>query len=107
VHGEEEADKARLAAEALFGGGGSIEHMPTVALTEADINETGLRVTDLLVLGKLCASKSDARRTIEGGGVFMDDVKVTDVYAAADRSKLRGGIILRKGKKSFVRIIDN
>ena len=107
VHGGEEAAKARLAAEALFGGGGSIEHMPTVKLTEADVAETGLRVTDLLVLGKLCTSKSDARRTIEGGGVFMDDEKVSDVFALADAAKLHEGIILRKGKKGFVRVIDN
>lgn len=107
VHGEEEAEKAMQAAKALFGGGGSIEHMPTVTLTKEDIEASGLRVTDLLVLGKLAASKSDARRQIEGGGVFMDDVKVTDVYAVADGSKLHDGIILRKGKKGFVRIIDN
>ncbi|HWQ57391.1 MAG TPA: tyrosine--tRNA ligase [Clostridia bacterium] len=107
VHGEEEAEKARGAAEALFGGGGSIEHMPTVKLTAKDIEETGLRLTDLLVLGSLSSSKSDARRTIEGGGVFMDDEKVTDVYATADAAKLHEGVILRKGKKSFVRIIDN
>lgn len=105
VHGEEEAKKAQLAAEALFGGGGSIEHMPTVALSEAEVESTGLRVTDLLVLGKLCTSKSDARRTIDGGGVLMNDVKVTDVYAAADPSALESGIILKKGKKGFVRII--
>ncbi len=107
VHGEEEAQKAALAAEALFGGGGSIEHMPTLRLTVAQIEETGLRVTDLLALGKLCASKSDARRTIEGGGVFMDDEKVADVYAVADKNKLREGIIFRKGKKSFLRVIEN
>lgn len=105
VHGEAEAEKARLATEALFGGGGSIEHMPTLALTQADVEATGLRVTDLLVLSKLCTSKSDARRTIEGGGVFMDDEKVADVYAAADAAKLGEGVIIRKGKKGFVRII--
>lgn len=106
VHGEEEAAKARLAAEALFGGSGSIEHMPTVKLTQKEVEESGLRITDLLVLGKLCTSKSDARRNIEGGGVLMDDEKVTDVYAVADAGKLHEGIIFRKGKKGFVRIID-
>ncbi len=105
VHGEAEAEKAKLAAEALFGGGGSIEHMPTVRLTAEEAARCGLRVTDLLVLCSLCQSKSDARRTIEGGGVFMDDEKVTDVYAAADAAKLPEGIILRKGKKGYVRVI--
>ena len=105
VHGEEAAKKAQQAAEALFGGGGDIEHMPTIRLSLAEIESTGLRVTDLLVLGKLCTSKSDARRTIEGGGVLMDDVKVTDVYAAADPAALENGIILKKGKKGFLRVL--
>ena len=105
VHGEEEAKKAQQAAEALFGGGGDIEHMPTLKLSDAEIESTGLRVTDLLVLGKLCTSKSDARRTIEGGGVLMNDAKVTDVYAAADPAALESGIILKKGKKGFLRVI--
>ena len=105
VHGEEAAKKAQQAAEALFGGGGDIEHMPTIRLSQAEIESTGLRVTDLLVLGKLCTSKSDARRTIEGGGVLMDDVKVTDVYAAADPAALENGIILKKGKKGFLRVL--
>ena len=105
VHGEEAAKKAQQAAEALFGGGGDIEHMPTIRLSQAEIESTGLRVTDLLVLGKLCTSKSDARRTIEGGGVLMDDVKVTDVYAAADPAVLENGIILKKGKKGFLRVL--
>lgn len=105
VHGEEAAKKAQQAAEALFGGGGDIEHMPTIRLSQAEIESTGLRVTDLLVLGKLCTSKSDARRTIEGGGVLMDYVKVTDVYAAADPAALENGIILKKGKKGFLRVL--
>lgn len=105
VHGEEEAQKARQAAEALFGGGGSLEHMPTVALTPAELESSGLRITDLLVLGKLCTSKSDARRTIEGGGVLMNEQKVTDVLATAEPAMLEEGIILKKGKKSFVRIV--
>ena len=105
VHGEEAAKKAQQAAEALFGGGGDIEHMPTIRLSQAEIESTGLRVTDLLVLGKLCTSKSDARRTIEGGGVLMDDVKVTDVYAAADPAALENGIILKKGKKGVLRVL--
>ena len=105
VHGEEEAKKAQQAAEALFGGGGSLENIPTVALTPADVEATGLRVVDLLVAGKLCKSKSDARRMIESGAVLMDDVKVEDVAAVADPAKLADGIVLKKGKKSYVRVI--
>ena len=105
VHGEAEAEKARLAAEALFGGGGSMEHIPTVALSAGEIEASGLRVTDLLVLGKLCPSKSDARRTIAGGGVVMNEEKIADVMAFATPEMLDEGILLKKGKKSFVRIV--
>lgn len=104
VHGAEEADKAKQAAEALFGGGGDLSHMPTLALSQQQVEETGLRVTDLLVLGNLCKSKSDARRMIESGAVFAGDEKVTDVYAVLAEDKLAEGIVLRKGKKGFVRV---
>ena len=104
VHGTEEADKAKQAAEALFGGGGDLSHMPTLSLSQQQIEETGLRVTDLLVLGNLCKSKSDARRMIESGAVFAGDEKVTDVYAALPADKLAEGIVLKKGKKGFVRV---
>ena len=104
VHGAEEADKAKQAAEALFGGGGDLSHMPTLALSQQQIDETGLRVTDLLVLGNLCKSKSDARRMIESGAVFAGDEKVTDVYAVLAEDKLAEGIVLKKGKKGIVRV---
>ncbi|MDR0840160.1 MAG: tyrosine--tRNA ligase [Christensenellaceae bacterium] len=105
VHGTQEAQEAQQAAEALFGGGGNLDNMPTVALTKADIQATGLRVTDLLVMGNLCKSKSDARRMVESGAVFADDTKVSDVYATLQEADLLGGVILKKGKKGFVRII--
>lgn len=105
VHGTEEAQKAQAAAEALFAGGSDYSNMPTVELTEEQIAESGLRMTDLLVLAKLASSKSDARRLIEGGGVFAGDEKVADVKAALPAEKLDGdGIILRKGKKGFCKV---
>ena len=105
VHGAEEADKAKQAAEALFGGGGDLSHMPTLALSQQQIDETGLRVTDLLVLGNLCKSKSDARRMIESGAVFAGDEKVTDVDAVLPEDTPAEGIVLKKGKKGFVRVL--
>ena len=105
VHGEEEAQKAQSAAEALFSGGGNIENIPTVELSDEDIVETGLRVVDLLVMGKLCKSKSDARRMVEQGAVFADEEKVADVAAVVDEAKLSDGVILKKGKKGFVRVV--
>ena len=105
VHGTEEAQKAQMAAEALFGGGGDLEHVPTVKLSASDIESSGLRVVDLLVISKLCPSKSDARRMIQGGGVSVEDVKIDDVAETVDASKLSEGFLLKKGKKGFVRII--
>jgi len=107
VHGTQEAEAAQEAAQALFGGAGSLDNMPTVELTQNDIEESGMRVVDLLVVGRLCKSKSDARRMIESGAVLLDDVKVTEVSIVADADKLADGIILRKGKKAFVRLIRN
>ena len=105
VHGEEEAGKASQAAEALFGGGGDLSNIPTIALTPADIEATGLRVTDLLVMGKLSKSKSDARRLIEAGSVLVGDKKVTDVYATVNEGDLSEGVVIKKGKKGFVRVV--
>ena len=105
VHGTEEAIKAQEAAEALFGSGSNIENMPTLRLSKEDIEASGLRVTDLLVMSKLCKSKSDARRMIESGAVFADEEKVVDVYATLPAEKLGEGIILRKGKKGFCRVL--
>ena len=105
VHGEEEAGKASQAAEALFGGGGDLSNIPTIALTPADIEATGLRVTDLLVMGKLSKSKSDARRLIEAGSVLIGDEKVSDVYATVNEGDLSEGVVIKKGKKGFVRVV--
>jgi len=105
VHGTEEAQKAQAAAEALFSGGGSLDHMPSIALTKEDVEATGLRMPDLLVMAKLAKSKSDARRLIESGAVFAGEEKVTDCAFALTVEALEGdGIILRKGKKGFCRV---
>ena len=101
VHGTEKAKKAADAAAALFGGGGDLENIPTVEAGACD----DLRVVTMLVKGKLCSSNSDARRMIESGAVFMDDEKVTDANASLDAAKLADGVVLRKGKKGYVRIV--
>ena len=69
------------------------------------IEESGLRIPDLMVLSKLASSKSDARRLIEGGGVFVGDDKVASPAVTITMEQIEGeGIILRKGKKSYCRI---
>lgn len=105
IHGKDEADKAEQAARALFGGGGDLDNMPTTFITQAELDENP-KVIDLMALCGLAKSKGEARRLIDGGGVSVDDVKVTDALAEPDRSALSGeGIIIRKGKKSYHRII--
>lgn len=105
VHGEEEAKIAQSAAEALFAGGADQSGIPTCELTGDEIAATGLRVADLMVLSKLAVSKSDARRLIEGGGVFVGESKVESVGAVLDETQIEGeGVIIRKGKKSYCRI---
>ena len=105
VHGEEEAKKAQTAAEALFAGGSDQSNIPTYEISADEIAQSGLRMTDLLVLSKLAVSKSDARRLIEGGGVFVGERKVASVNESIDPEEISGeGVILRKGKKGYCRI---
>lgn len=105
AHGEEEAHKAAEAAEALFGGGGSLDNMPTTVLSEEQAAQ-GLQVVDLLVLSNLAKSRGDARRLVDGGGVSLEDVKVTDVFMPIDPDRLKGdGLVIRKGKKSYHRFL--
>ena len=101
VHGEEEAKKAEASAKALFAGGGDSANMPTTELTEVDLIEGKLDIMTLLVKSGLCASKSEARRNVQQGGVVVDDVKVSDIAAAYDADVLRAGIVVRRGKKNF------
>ncbi len=105
VHGTEEALRAQQAAEALFGGGGSLANIPTLELGAEEIEASGLRVVDLLAMSGLCKSKSDARRMIEQKSVYVDEQQVTDTYATVPHEALGEGVLLKKGKKGFVRII--
>lgn len=104
VHSEADAQKAAEASKALFGAGGSLEHMPTTVLTQAQWAENP-KFVDLMALTGVAKSKGEARRLIEGGGVSVDDAKVTDIAAEPEAAALRKGIVLRKGKKVYHRII--
>ena len=106
VHGENEAVKARDAAQALFGGGSDHANMPTTELTVADLADGAISVIDLLVKTGLAASKGEARRLIQQGGVALADQKVTDIGASVASSQLSAdGVILKKGKKIFHKIV--
>ncbi len=103
VHGEEEANKAQSAAKGLFGAG-STDDMPSVSLAEADFTEGKTDILTLLVKTGLVASKSEARRAVEQGGVQLDGEKVTDCKASYDRAFFQDEHIIRRGKKSYKKI---
>ncbi len=105
VHGEEEAKKAETAAKALFGGGAEGGNVPTTELSEEDLNGGSLDILSLLVRSGLCASKSEARRNVQQGGVTVNDAKVTDIAQSYDAAALRDGIVVRRGKKNFNKIL--
>ena len=105
VHGEEEAKKAETAAKALFVGGGDSEHMPTTEIAEADLTDDAMDIMTVLVKSGLCDSKSDARRNIQQGGVTVDDKKVTDISKTYSADELKNGIVVRRGKKNFNKVI--
>ncbi len=100
VHGEEEANKAREGARAVFGGG-STELMPTTELTADDLTDGTADILTLLVKTGLCSSKSDARRNVQQGGVTANDEKVDDIARAFTEDELKAGVVLRRGKKNF------
>ena len=104
VHGEEEASSAQEAARSIFGGGGA-EGMPTAIVEESDLTDGSMDILTLLVKSGLCQSRSDARRNVQQGGVTADDEKVTDVDLKFDGETLRKGIVLRRGKKNFKKVV--
>ena len=86
-------------------GGGSTEHVPEAVISESDLVDGKADIMSLLVLSGLCASRSDARRNIQQGGVLCGEEKVTDIAKAFDGEELRKGVVLRRGKKNFKRVI--
>ena len=105
VHGKEEADKAEAGAKALFAGGADAE-IPTTELTEADLLDGNIDILGLLVKSGLSASRSEARRSVEQGGVSVDGEKITDVKKLYAGEALVGdGITLKRGKKSFKKVV--
>ena len=105
VHGKEEADKALEASHALFSAGVSSENMPTVSLSEGDFTDGKIAVTDALIKAGIAKSKGEGKRLIEQGGITVNDEKITDVFAAVERTAFDGEVILKKGKKIFKKLI--
>ena len=105
VHGEEEAKKAEASAKALFAGGGSNENMPTTEITESELSDGAMDIMTVLVRSGLCVSKSEARRNIQQGGVTVNDEKITDISKSFGADELKKGIIVRRGKKNYSKVI--
>ena len=104
VHGEEEAKKAQDSAKSLFAGAGDSENIPSTAIPEEDLTDGAIDILTVLVKTGLCATKSDARRNVQQGGVTADDIKVTDLKLSFDAEKLKNGVLIKRGKKNFNKI---
>lgn len=105
VHGEEEAQKAQDTARALFSAGGAAD-MPTAELTEEDLTDGEIDILAVLQKSGLCPSKSEARRAVEQGGVEAAGEKVTEFGKKFTADDLTGeGIIVKRGKKNFRRVV--
>ena len=105
VHGEEEASKAQEGARALFAAGASTENMPAFELTEEDFSEGTIDILSILNKSGLAASRSEARRNVEQGGVSVDGNPVKDIKAVYSREQFGDGMIVKRGKKNFKKII--
>ena len=105
VHGEEEAQKAQEAARALFSTGAAAD-MPKTELTEEDLTDGNIDILTMLVKSGLTASKSEARRAVQQGGVAVDGEKVSDIATTFAKADFEGeGKVVRKGKKNFRKVI--
>lgn len=105
IHGEEEAKKARDVSLALFSGGGDDSHMPTTKISETDLKNGSIMLPELMVRCKLVASKAEARRLIQQGGVSVNGVLADSLERAVTKAELADGVKLRKGKKVFQKVI--
>jgi len=101
VHGEEDAKKAQDAARALFSGEGDDANMPTTVVDKSQLVDGKISIVDLLCLTKLTASKGEARRLIQQGGVSVNGEKVSSFDLAFDENQLLDGVKIKKGKKIF------
>ncbi len=104
VHGEEEARRAEASAKALFGSGADAD-IPTAEISEADLRDSSADILTLLVCSGLVPSRSEARRAVEQGGVTVDGEKVTDTRASYGKEALTAGIVIRRGKKAYKKVV--
>ncbi len=104
VHGEEEAEKAQAAAKALFSAGGDSEHMPTAELSAEDFRDGVIDMITLVHQSGLCATRSEARRNIQQGGVSVDGEQIKDISRTFPMDAFTEGVIVKRGKKNFKKV---
>ena len=106
VHGEEEAEKAQTAARALFSGQGSLENMPSYNLTAEDFTDGSIDILAVLQKSGLAPTRSEARRNVEQGGVSVDGTQIKDIKAVFAKEQFAGdGVVIKRGKKNFKKVI--
>ena len=105
VHGDEEAEKARSAAKAMFGGGDASQLGATV-ISEDQFTDGSIDILQLLVVTGQCASRSEARRAVEKDkSVSVNDEKILDIKTSYTKDDLAGdGLVIKKGKKNFKKV---
>ena len=103
VHGDEEANKAQAMARSLFTGGA--DNAPTVELSNDDLVDGAIDILSVLVKAELVPSRSEARRAVEQGGVTVNDEKITNLRHSFTASDLADGILVRRGKKNFKKVV--
>ena len=89
----------------FFGGGNAAEHMPETEIHEDELTDGAADILALLVKSGLCASRSDARRNVQQGGVTANEEKVEDIAKTFTAEELRAGVVLRRGKKNFNKVV--
>ena len=104
VHGKEEADKAQESARAIFSSGAS-ENMPTTVLTAGDLTDGKINILAILEKTGIAPSRSQGRTLVSQGGISVDGEKVTDTYKEFSAEELKQGIVVKKGKKIFIKVV--
>ena len=104
VHGQEEAQKAKDAAKALFGGNGDSANMPSTELDMTDFTDGKISITDIVVKCKFASSKGEAKRLINQGGISVNDEVISTLDTAFTPDEVKAGLKIRKGKKHFHKI---
>jgi len=104
VHGEDEANKALEGARALFSAKASTDNMPVAVISESEFADGKIPVADVLVIAGIAKSKGEGKRLIEQGGITVNDEKITDVFGTLERGLFHEEVIVKKGKKVFVKL---